>query len=276
LPRGRNVGIITPGGSYGVISADACASAGLNVIELPPETIDQFDRIFPPRWSRGNPVDPAGDRNFIAYMQAPDLLLKLPEVHSLIFMGFDSFSSFSSFFPALNKDLARELGKHVREFSSMIPEGVDDNNGNSDRKWVGQVVGRIASVFFSFFGTSSPSEVAAFGRTQAKFLESGNIGGRMEKKLLQVLKSGDSEDLEKIGGLFAEILQPLMEVLVDTWIENYQKPVLTTSFVGTAPKISDLGHYPYPFAEQAAGVLAKMVEYREYLDRVEAFQERKP
>lgn len=265
LPRGRNVAIVTPGGSYGVISADACASVGLNVIDLSPKTIAQFDQIFPPRWSRGNPVDPAGDRDFIAYMQAPELLLKLSEVDSLIFMGFDSFSSFSSFFPALSEDLAKGLREYVNEFSRMIPEQTDDDTGQGG-KWIGRLVAKIAGVFFSYFGTSSPAEVESFSRRQRTFLESKMIAPKIEKKLRDVLKFEDSESLENIGELFAEILQPLMEALVQRWIEVYKKPVLTTSFVGIAPAISDMGHYPYPFAEQAANVLGKMVEYREYLD----------
>jgi len=266
LPQGRNVAIITPGGSYGVISADACASLGLKVIDLSPETIAQFDRFFPPRWSRGNPVDPAGDRNFIAYMQTPELLLKLPEVDSLIYMGFDSFSSFSSSFITLSEDLAKGLGEYVKEFSRMIPEETEGDSGQ-DRKWMGRLVAKIAGVFFSYFGTSSPAEVEAFARSQVTFLDSETISSDLEKKLRDVLRPADGESLENVGELFAEIFQPLMEALILRWIEVYKKPVLTTSFVGTAPAISDMGHYPYPFAEQAAFVLAKMVEYREYLDR---------
>ncbi|MBW2092806.1 MAG: CoA-binding protein, partial [Deltaproteobacteria bacterium] len=68
LPRGRNVVITTPGGSYGVMCADACASLGLNVIDLPSGAMETFNAMFPSRWSHGNPVDPAGDRNLIQYL----------------------------------------------------------------------------------------------------------------------------------------------------------------------------------------------------------------
>ncbi|MDY6851315.1 MAG: hypothetical protein SV487_04465, partial [Thermodesulfobacteriota bacterium] len=222
--------------------------------------------FFPPRWSRGNPVDPAGDRNFIAYMQAPELLLKLPEVDSMVYMGFDSFSSFSSFFTTLSADLAKGLGEYVEEFSRMIPEETEGDPGQG-REWMGRLVAKIAGVFFSYFGTSTPAEVEAFAHTQGTFLKSEKISSDLEKKLRDVLRPAEAESLENIGELFAEIFQPLMEALVLRWIEVYKKPVITTSFLGTAPAVSDMGHYPYPFAEQAAYVLAKMVEYRDYLDR---------
>ncbi|RPJ61075.1 MAG: hypothetical protein EHM12_05630, partial [Dehalococcoidia bacterium] len=96
LPKGPNVAIITPGGSYGVLCTDACEQEKLNVVKLPDKTIAELDKIFPPRWSRGNPVDPAGDRNFIAYLTAPERLLALDTVDALIFMGFGGFSLFGN------------------------------------------------------------------------------------------------------------------------------------------------------------------------------------
>jgi len=63
LPRGRRVAILTGGGGPGVIAADACARAGLELADLQPETIAKLDRILPPRWPRGNPVDMVGETN---------------------------------------------------------------------------------------------------------------------------------------------------------------------------------------------------------------------
>ena len=98
LPRGRNVVITTPGGSYGVMCAEACALRGLNVIDLPGKAMETFNAMFPSRWSHGNPVDPAGDRDFVQYLRAPEILLEYPEVDAIIFMGFGSFSGLSSTF----------------------------------------------------------------------------------------------------------------------------------------------------------------------------------
>ncbi|MCJ7515748.1 MAG: CoA-binding protein, partial [Dehalococcoidia bacterium] len=56
LPRGRRVGIVTAGGGWGVLCADACAKQGLDVVKFPPELIEELNSFMPPWWSHGNPV----------------------------------------------------------------------------------------------------------------------------------------------------------------------------------------------------------------------------
>lgn len=60
LPRGRRVAIVTGGGGFGVVATDACRRRGLEVPPLAEETVQALDKYLPPRWSRGNPVDMAG------------------------------------------------------------------------------------------------------------------------------------------------------------------------------------------------------------------------
>ena len=264
LPKGKNMAIITPGGSYGVISADACASLGLNVIDLSPETISEFDKIFPPRWSRGNPVDPAGDRNFISFMQAPELLLKLPEVHSLIFMGFDSFSSFGSAFTSLSEELDNVFRKFFEDISSIVPRE-DLRNDNPEHEWMEELIRKIVNIFFSFFGTSTPSEVEDFIQKQLSFTGSEKILSSLKKRLLNTLKLIEKGDNRDMGYLFEQLFNPLLEALVRNWIETYKKPVITTSFMGSSAAITEMNHYAFPFAEHAAFVLSKLLEYTKYL-----------
>lgn len=57
LPHGRRVAILTLGGGWGVVASDACVKAGLEVVELPQETLKRLDKFLPWWWSRGNPVD---------------------------------------------------------------------------------------------------------------------------------------------------------------------------------------------------------------------------
>jgi acyl-CoA synthetase (NDP forming) len=60
LPRGNRVGILTMGGGFGVVTAEACEKEGLKIASLEPATLAKMDAILPPRWSHGNPVDLVG------------------------------------------------------------------------------------------------------------------------------------------------------------------------------------------------------------------------
>jgi len=266
LPKGRNLAIITPGGSYGVISADACASLGLNVVRLSDETIAEFNRIFPPRWSHGNPVDPAGDRNFIAYMKAPELLLSLPEVDSMIFMGFDSFSRFASVFASMSEEFSQLFRNFRHSISEMVPKSALEDSMD-EGAWVERVIEKIVKIFFSIFGTSDPEEVEAFAKKLTSLLKMGKVKPNITGKFYKVLQRSDEEESNDTGDPFVQVFEPLMEALLLNWIETYGKPVITTTFMGAATSITEMGYIAYPSAEQAAFVLAKLLEYREYLDR---------
>lgn len=88
LPAGRRVAIVTQGGGWGVLAADACHDAGLDVVELPEETIAELDTFMPGWWSRGNPIDMvAGMMDPSGPTRAADIALKCPVVDSIIFLG---------------------------------------------------------------------------------------------------------------------------------------------------------------------------------------------
>jgi len=57
LPAGRRVAVVTLGGGWGVLTADALAENGLQLAELPPDVLAAVDHLLPPFWSRGNPID---------------------------------------------------------------------------------------------------------------------------------------------------------------------------------------------------------------------------
>jgi acyl-CoA synthetase (NDP forming) len=60
LPRGNRIAILTMGGGYGVVTAEACEKEGLQMATLSSATLAKLDRMLPARWSHGNPVDLAG------------------------------------------------------------------------------------------------------------------------------------------------------------------------------------------------------------------------
>ncbi|MDD5222920.1 MAG: CoA-binding protein [bacterium] len=57
LPRGPNVGIITGGGGWGVITTDACELHGLRVPPLSAGLTGELRKIMPDFWPGGNPID---------------------------------------------------------------------------------------------------------------------------------------------------------------------------------------------------------------------------
>src|SRR4030095_12813540 len=59
-PRGRRVVVFTTAGGWGVLAADACAAAGLDLVALPAAVKEKIDALVPARWSRNNPIDLAG------------------------------------------------------------------------------------------------------------------------------------------------------------------------------------------------------------------------
>jgi acetyltransferase len=87
LPRGRRTVVFTTAGGWGVLAADACAAAGLELIPLPDDLRRAIDGLVPPRWSRGNPVDLAGGETRDTIPQVLDLLCAHPGVDAVIHLG---------------------------------------------------------------------------------------------------------------------------------------------------------------------------------------------
>jgi len=103
LPKGSSVGILTRGGGWGVITADACAEAGLTVAKLAPETIAQFDRLLPPYWSRGNPVDLVAVLSSKMYVDCLKILLADPGVDGVLALGANVEAQADNVFQALQR-----------------------------------------------------------------------------------------------------------------------------------------------------------------------------
>ncbi|MGD0352938.1 MAG: CoA-binding protein [Dehalococcoidia bacterium] len=266
LPKGRNVAILTPGGSYGILCAEACATEGLEVVKLPDRVIAALDKVFPPRWSHGNPVDPAGDRNLLTYLTAPGKLLKVDEIDSLIFMGFSGFSIFASLF--ISRDSgepapwvsSREAFREIAaEFTSAII--------SKDTVKIGKTVFPIVSGMASRMGIYHEEDVAELTEIIAAAIVSGRL--RVPFLVSAFLPSG-SEALTEMGvktpPTANEASAHFLVALAEQWVASYKKPVLTTTFFTVDQPRLEGTHYAYPSGRHAARVLIKMVEYREYLD----------
>jgi acetyltransferase len=87
LPRGPRTLIFTVAGGWGVLTADACAQAGLELIPLPDDLRQRIDALVPSRWSRGNPIDLAGGETRDTIPLVLDLCAAHPEVDAVIYLG---------------------------------------------------------------------------------------------------------------------------------------------------------------------------------------------
>ena len=87
LPKGRRVGIVTLGGGWGVLAADACAKAGLDVVQFPEETLKALDEFLPSWWSHGNPVDLVAGMREGDIRNSLEVLIRCPQVDGVIVLG---------------------------------------------------------------------------------------------------------------------------------------------------------------------------------------------
>jgi acetyl coenzyme A synthetase (ADP forming)-like protein len=83
-PSGRRVGILTNAGGLGIMCADACGAAKLEVPELSQATRSALADFLPTSASLGNPVDMIASADPAAYQQAMRVMGESGEVDGLI------------------------------------------------------------------------------------------------------------------------------------------------------------------------------------------------
>ena len=76
LLTGDRLAILTNGGGIGVLAVDRLADLGGTLAEISPAAVTKLDAALPPIWSRGNPVDIAGDADAARYALALEHLLE--------------------------------------------------------------------------------------------------------------------------------------------------------------------------------------------------------
>jgi acetate---CoA ligase (ADP-forming) len=84
LPLGRRVAVLTNAGGLGILCADACAGAGLELPHLAEETRERLSAVLPREASLANPVDMLGSAVGSTYETVIPLVLADPGVDALI------------------------------------------------------------------------------------------------------------------------------------------------------------------------------------------------
>jgi len=83
-PRGNRVAVITNAGGLGILCADACESAGLELPALDDETRARLAEVLPAEASTANPVDMLGSANDRSFAAALPIVLSDPGVDAVI------------------------------------------------------------------------------------------------------------------------------------------------------------------------------------------------
>jgi acetate---CoA ligase (ADP-forming) len=84
LPRGRRVAVLTNAGGLGILCADACAGAGLELPQLSEETRERLAAVLPREASLANPIDMLGSAVGSTYEESIPHVLSDPGIDALI------------------------------------------------------------------------------------------------------------------------------------------------------------------------------------------------
>ncbi|MFO8057876.1 MAG: CoA-binding protein [bacterium] len=186
VPKGSRIGILTRGGGWGVITADACAEAGLTITRLSDETLQKLDKILPPYWSRGNPVDMVAVLSNQAYIDCLEIVEKDPNVDAVIALGANVTAQGSSTLDTLRqmnlmsdeeiKEKEARLYAEAEEFVNSLREYLDQSE-----KTV-LTVGRWRERPDWESGLMMIQEPEEAARMMARMVEYGNYLARTEGK----------------------------------------------------------------------------------------------
>ena len=83
-PKGPKLTILTNAGGPAVLATDALISAGGELTELSPSTLEELNTFLPESWSRNNPIDILGDADGERYGKSLELAAKDPNSDGLL------------------------------------------------------------------------------------------------------------------------------------------------------------------------------------------------
>ncbi|MGA9937279.1 MAG: bifunctional acetate--CoA ligase family protein/GNAT family N-acetyltransferase [Candidatus Acidiferrales bacterium] len=83
-PAGPRLMILTNAGGPGVLATDALIGNGGELAQLSSESREAFDKLLPPHWSHGNPIDILGDADPERYAKALEIAMHDPGSDGLL------------------------------------------------------------------------------------------------------------------------------------------------------------------------------------------------
>ena len=83
-PKGRRVAVLTNAGGLGILAADACDAAGLELPQLAESTVRSLSALLPAEASVANPVDMLGSATAASYAAALPVVLEDSQVDAVL------------------------------------------------------------------------------------------------------------------------------------------------------------------------------------------------
>lgn len=118
FPSGK-VAIVTRGGGWGVMAADACSKYGINLVPLGKSAYDRIDSLLPPYWSKGNPIDTVASLNLTSILEIIEIIFQeIPAVEAVFLLGVGGIAYIAN----LYKDFSfiPEEQKHQLDYGSDL------------------------------------------------------------------------------------------------------------------------------------------------------------
>jgi acetyltransferase len=110
---GKRLAILTNGGGIGVLAVDRLMDLGGVLAAIGPGAMAKLDAALPPIWSKGNPVDIAGDADAARYVAALDALLADDENDAILVMNVATALASSS-------NAAKAVAASIRSHTNAI------------------------------------------------------------------------------------------------------------------------------------------------------------
>lgn len=84
LPKGKKIAIVTDGGGFGIVAADAAIKCGLELPDLSNDTLKALKSFLPEYATPKNPIDITGDATVERYRKTLDVILKDKSIDGVV------------------------------------------------------------------------------------------------------------------------------------------------------------------------------------------------
>ncbi|MFX0066567.1 MAG: acetate--CoA ligase family protein [Candidatus Hermodarchaeota archaeon] len=132
--QNKKVVILTLGGGWGVMTADACDRYNIELVDLPPEALNRISEMLPPYWSKGNPIDTVALLDLKVIGKILKILLEeVPEADAIFLLGIGGMGYVAKM--ARTSPYINEENLQVLDFGAMMEENLFENVLTLSAEW---------------------------------------------------------------------------------------------------------------------------------------------